>query len=94
MRAVLEGVAFGLRDSLELVDCARWPGSLGPCLGRWRPWALAPIVASVLGLPIELTETEEGSAYGAALLGGVAAGMFETSRMPSAVRSRPRHDRA
>ncbi len=30
----------------------------------------------MLGLPIELTETEEGSAYGAALLGGVAGGMF------------------
>ena len=36
----------------------------------------AEIVASVLCLPLELTAVEEGAAYGAALLGGVAAGVF------------------
>jgi xylulokinase len=35
------------------------------------------IVASVLGLPLETTAVEEGSAFGAALLGGVAGGMFD-----------------
>ena len=34
------------------------------------------IVASVLGLPLERTAVEEGAAFGAALLGGVAAGIF------------------
>ncbi|MGZ8688287.1 MAG: xylulokinase, partial [Gaiellaceae bacterium] len=34
------------------------------------------IVASVLGVPVETTAAEEGSAYGAALLGGVAGGVF------------------
>src|SRR5207237_9855619 len=34
------------------------------------------IVASVLGIPLERTAVEEGAAYGAALLGGVAAGAF------------------
>ena len=34
------------------------------------------IVASVLGIPLERTAVEEGAAYGAALLGGVAAGVF------------------
>jgi xylulokinase len=34
------------------------------------------IVASVLALPLERTETEEGSAFGAALLAGVRAGVF------------------
>jgi xylulokinase len=34
------------------------------------------IVASVLDVPLELTESEEGSAFGAALLGGVAGGVF------------------
>ncbi len=34
------------------------------------------ILASVLGLPLETTAAEEGSAYGAALLGGVAGGVF------------------
>jgi xylulokinase len=34
------------------------------------------IVASVLGVPLERTAVEEGAAYGAALLGGVRAGVF------------------
>ena len=41
---------------------------------RSRLWL--EIVASVLGLPLELTAVEEGAAFGAALLGGVAAGVF------------------
>ena len=77
VRAVLEGVAFGLRDSLELllalgVEAERGRASGGGARGRlWLE-----IVASVLGLPLELTAVEEGSAFGAALLGGVAAGVF------------------
>jgi xylulokinase len=77
VRAVLEGVAFGLRDSLELLRdlgvaaaAARVSGG-GARSGLWRR-----IVASVLGLPVETTSAEEGSAYGAALLGGVAGGVF------------------
>jgi xylulokinase len=77
VRAVLEGVAYGLRDSLELLrnlgvepQAARVSGGAA----RSRLWL--EIVASVLGLPLELTVVEEGSAYGAALLGGIAAGVF------------------
>ena len=76
-RAVLEGVAFGLRDSLELL------GTLGvePTLARVSGGgAQSPlwlrIVASALGLSLERTALEEGSAYGAALLAGIAAGVF------------------
>jgi xylulokinase len=76
-RAVLEGVAYGLRDSLELlralgVDAAAARVSGGGA----RSLLWLEIVASVLGLPLELTAVEEGSAYGAALLGGVAGGVF------------------
>ena len=80
-RAVLEGVAFGLRDSFELLR------TLGvDALEAERPvearaaelWL--EIVASVLGLPLELTAVEEGSAYGAALLGGVRDGVFATAQ--------------
>ena len=77
VRAVLEGVSFGLRDSLELlrglgVDADRARVSGGGARGRlWLS-----ILASVLGLPLETTAAEEGSAYGAALLGGVAGGVF------------------
>ena len=77
VRAVLEGVAFGLADSLDLlralgVEAARARVSGGGARsGLWLE-----IVASVLGVPLELTESEEGSAFGAALLGGVAGGVF------------------
>jgi xylulokinase len=76
-RAVLEGVAFGLRDSLELVRDLGVRPEVGRASGggaRSRLWL--EIVASVLGLPIERTVVEEGSAYGAALLAGVGAGVF------------------
>jgi xylulokinase len=77
VRAVLEGVAFGLRDSLELLRELGVRPAVGRASGggaRSRLWL--EIVASVLGLPLELTAVEEGAAYGAALLGGVAAGLF------------------
>jgi len=78
VRAVLEGVSFGLRDSFELLRglgvearSARVSG------GGARSPVWLRIVASVLGLPLETTAVEEGSAFGAALLGGVAGGMFD-----------------
>jgi xylulokinase len=77
VRAVLEGVAFGLRDCLELlrglgveITSARASGG-GARSDEWLR-----ICASVLGLPIARTVTDEGSAFGAALLGGVAGGVF------------------
>jgi xylulokinase len=84
VRAVLEGVAFGLRDSLDLIRGLGVETSAGRASGggaRSRLWLR--IVASALGLPLELTESEEGSAFGAALLGGVAAGVFPD--VPTAV---------
>ena len=84
VRAVLEGVAFGLRDSLDLIRGLGVETPAGRASGggaRSRLWLR--IVASALGLPLELTESEEGSAFGAALLGGVAAGVFPD--VPTAV---------
>jgi xylulokinase len=81
VRAVLEGVAYGLRDSLELLrDLGVTPekGRVSGGGARSRLWR--EIVASVLGLPVELTVVEEGSAYGAALLAGVAGGAFADAR--------------
>jgi xylulokinase len=77
VRAVLEGVAYGLRDSLELLRELGVDPHAGHVSGggaRSEHWVR--ILASVLGLPIRRTATDEGSAYGAALLGGVAAGVF------------------
>lgn len=77
VRAVLEGVAYGMRDSLELLrqlgvvaESARISGG-GARSGLW-----VRMLASVLGLPLERAAVREGAAFGAALLGGVAAGVF------------------
>jgi xylulokinase len=76
-RAVLEGVAYGLRDSLELLrDLGVRPEAARVSGGGARSELWLRIVASVLGLPLERTAVEEGAAYGAALLGGVAGGVF------------------
>jgi xylulokinase len=94
-RAVLEGVAYGLRDSLELLRELGVRPEAGRVSGggaRSRLWL--EIVASVLGLPLELTAVEEGAAYGAALLGGVAAGVFRDvhEAVAACVRVRDRID--
>jgi xylulokinase len=93
VRAVLEGVAYGLRDSLELLRALGVEPRAGRVSGggaRGRLWL--EIVASVLGLPLELTAVEEGSAYGAALLAGVADGTFASAQeaVAASVRVRER----
>jgi xylulokinase len=77
VRAVLEGVAYGLRDSLELLRGLGVEAHVGRASGggaRSDLWLR--IAASVLDLPLERPVVEEGSAYGAALLAGVAVGSF------------------
>jgi xylulokinase len=76
-RAVLEGVAFGLRDSLDLIAELGEPPRLGRISGggaRSELWTR--IVASVLELPLERVAVDEGAAFGAAILAGVAAGAW------------------
>ena len=76
-RAVLEGVAFGLRDSLELLRSLGLDPQLARVSGGGANSALwLRIIASVLRLPLEQPANSEGAAFGAALLGGVAAGLF------------------
>lgn len=79
-RAVLEGVAFGMRDSLELMRAAGLPPSTeiratggGIRSGLWRQ-----ILADVLGAAIVTTSNAEGAAQGAATLAAVGAGWFDT----------------
>ena len=77
VRAVLEGVAFSLRDTLTLFHELNIPirgirlgggGARGPL---WRQ-----IQADVYGHPVELLEAEEGGAFGAALLAGTGIGAW------------------
>ena len=95
-RAVLEGVAFGLRDALDLVEELGGRPRVGRISGggaRSQLWL--EIVASVLEMPLEATVVDEGAAYGAALLGGVAAGVWDDAREAVVgVREGHAHDRA
>jgi xylulokinase len=77
VRAVLEGVAYGLRDSLELLRGLGVEAGVGRASGggaRSDVWLR--IAATIFDLPLERPVVEEGSAFGAALLAGVAAGSF------------------
>ena len=81
VRAVLEGVAYGLRDSLELLRELGVAPTAGRASGggaHSRLWL--EIVASALELPLERSVVDEGSAYGAALLAGVADGTFASAQ--------------
>jgi xylulokinase len=79
-RAVLEGVAFGLRDGLDLMVAAGVdkPGAIRASGGGVRSELWRQILADVLDAEIEMTSTEEGAAYGAALLASVGAGIFDS----------------
>jgi xylulokinase len=75
-RAVLEGVAFGLRDSLDLVRSLAPLSTARISGGGARSDLWLKILASALELPLEVPQVQEGAAYGAALLGGVAGGVW------------------
>jgi xylulokinase len=76
-RATMEGVAFGLRDCLELLRELDVPIEVGRISGGgFRSDLWTRIVASTLDLPLERTECDAGSAFGAALLAGVREGVF------------------
>jgi xylulokinase len=80
VRAVLEGVAYGLRDSLDLlVELGVEPERGRVSGGGARSELWLRIIASVLELPLERPVVEEGAAYGAALLGGVAGGTWAST---------------
>ncbi len=78
-QAVLEGVAFAIRDSFEVAK------SLGldiPCSMICGGGAKSPlwktIFANVLGIPLTLPQTEQGPGYGGAMLTMVGCGAYPT----------------
>src|SRR5690348_643663 len=79
VRAILEGVAFSLRDTFTLFQEMNVPVSsirLGGGGARSPLWR--QIQADVYGHSVEIVEAEEGAAYGAALLAAVGAGVWPT----------------
>lgn len=79
IRAVLEGVAFSLRDSFEIfkemnvpVETVRLGGG-GARSALWRQ-----IQADIYGREVATVEAEEGAAYGVAILAGVGSGVWQS----------------
>ncbi|HEY4828199.1 MAG TPA: xylulokinase [Solirubrobacteraceae bacterium] len=90
-RAVLEGVAFGLRDSLDLIaELGEQPKAGRISGGGARSDLWTRIIASVLELPLERVAVDEGAAFGAAILGGVAAGAWPDVHAAVKATVRPR----
>lgn len=79
VQAVLEGVAFAIRDSFEV---ARSLGITIPrakiCGGGSKSPLWRTIFANVLGIPLERVKTEQGPGYGAVLLAMVGCGQFDS----------------
>jgi len=79
IRAILEGVAFSLRDSITLFREIGVPierirlGGGGARSALWQQ-----IQADIYGMPVELVEADEGAAYGAGLLAGVGVGHWSS----------------
>jgi xylulokinase len=78
-QAVLEGVAFGLRDSLEVarslgIDIRRTK----ICGGGAKSPLWKKIIANVMNLKVDVIESEEGPGYGGAMLAAVGCGAYES----------------
>ena len=78
LQAVLEGVAFAIRDSFEV---ARSLGIAIPrsmiCGGGSKSPLWRQMIADILGIPLDIPVTEQGPGYGGAMLAMVACGVFE-----------------
>lgn len=76
-QAVLEGVAFGLRDCLEVArDLGVTIDSSKICGGGAKSRLWRRIIASALNLRLEIVESEEGPGLGAAILAAVGCGEY------------------
>ena len=76
-QAVLEGVAFALRDSFEIAKALGIPLERTKiCGGGAKSPLWRTIVANVLGIPVDILETEEGPSLGGAMLAAVACGEY------------------
>lgn len=79
VQAVLEGVAFAIRDCFEVAKSLgiRIP-SAKICGGGSKSALWRTILTNVLGIPLEMVKTEQGPGYGGAMLAMVGCGEFES----------------
>jgi xylulokinase len=76
-QAVLEGVAFAIRDSFEVAKSLGIPITRTKiCGGGAKSPLWRTIMANVLGIPVDIMESEEGPGLGGAMLAAVACGEY------------------
>ncbi|MGN0532419.1 MAG: xylulokinase [Eubacterium sp.] len=76
-QAVLEGVAFAMRDCFEVArDIGISISRSSICGGGSKSTLWKTIFANVLGIPLDMVETEQGPSLGAAILAMVACGKY------------------
>lgn len=75
-RSVMEGVAFGLRDSVELMGGTGTLGDVRISGGGAASPVWIQIIADVLDRPVRIVGTAESAAHGAAILAATGAGAF------------------
>ena len=81
IRSIMEGVVFGLRDSLEILkEMGIEIKEIRASGGGARSSLWCQIAADILGKKVFRTNIEEAPAYGVALLAGVGSGIFENIR--------------
>ena len=84
-RAVVEGIAFALRDSISILhELGLSPNELLLTGGGAKSAFIRRLQADVYGLPVSTVNREEGPAYGAALLAAVGVGAFPDLRAAAA----------
>ena len=81
VQAVLEGVAFAIRDSFEVARSLGIPINRSKiCGGGFKSPLWKKIFANVLGIPLDLDKTEQGPGYGAIILAMVGCGVYNDVR--------------
>lgn len=77
IRAVMEGVVYGLKDSLDIMkELGIEPSEVRATGGGGRSPFWRQMQADAFGVPVVTVNNDEGPAFGAALLAGVGAGAF------------------
>ncbi|HPF17079.1 MAG TPA: xylulokinase [Thermotogota bacterium] len=77
IRAVIEGVTFGLRDSFELIKDKTEVKTIRAVGGGAKNKVWCSIIADNFKMPVSVPENDEGGAYGAAMLAAKGAGIKE-----------------
>ena len=90
LRAVMEGVIYSQRQNLDILrGMGVKPASMLACGGGARSPFWRQMMADVFGLPVQTVQAPESPALGAAILAGVAAGVYPDVPSASAALVRP-----